>query len=201
MEHLKVHVRHIMLWEFKLGKNATETAKKICNVYGSGVISDRVVRKWFTKFRSGDFSLKDDERPGRSSDFDDDVLKALIEQNPRQTTRELAEKLHTSQSTINRHLQKLGKVSKLGVWVPHNLSERNKADRRSIAATLLSWQKEESFLAKIVTGDEKWITYENVIRKRQWVDKNDHSAQVTVHVLRAQLSSVFPKDDLNIVEL
>ncbi|XP_023244408.1 histone-lysine N-methyltransferase SETMAR-like [Centruroides sculpturatus] len=172
MEHLKVHVRHIMLWKFKLGNNATETAKKICNVYGNGVISDKAVRKWFTKFRSGDFSLKDDERPGRSSDFDD-VLKVLIEQNPRQTTRELAEKLHRSQSTINRHLQKIGKVSKLGVWVPHNLSELNKADRRSTAATLLSWQKKESFLAKIVMGDEKWITYKNVIRKRQWVDKNE----------------------------
>ncbi|XP_067126777.1 histone-lysine N-methyltransferase SETMAR-like [Centruroides vittatus] len=152
MEHLKVHVRHIMLWEFKLGNNATETTKKICNVYGSGVISDRAVRKWFTKFRSGDFSLKDEERPGRSSDFDDDVLKVLIEQNPRQMTRELAEKLHTSQSTINCHLQKLGK----------------KVD----SCYLAFLAKKESFLAKIVTGDEKWITYKNVIRKRQWVDKN-----------------------------
>ena len=24
----------------------------------------------------------------------------------------------------------------------------------------------------MITGDEKWITYENIVRKRQWVDKN-----------------------------
>ena len=28
MEELKVHIQHIVLWEFKNNKNATETAKK-----------------------------------------------------------------------------------------------------------------------------------------------------------------------------
>ena len=64
------------------------------------------------------------------------------------------------------------KVSKLGVWVSHALSEKNKADRLLVATSLLSRQRTDSFLDKIITGDEKWITYDNVACKRQWVDKD-----------------------------
>ena len=84
-------------------------------MYGEGVKSDQAVRNWFVKFRSGDMTLKDEPRMGRPSDFDDDVLNSLLEENPRQSTRELAQKLNTSQSTVCRHVKKLGKVSKLGV--------------------------------------------------------------------------------------
>ena len=40
MKELKVHIWHVMLWEFKDIKNATETAKNICSVYGRIVITD-----------------------------------------------------------------------------------------------------------------------------------------------------------------
>ena len=111
-----------MLWEFKQGIKATETAEKICSVYGEGTITDRAVQNWFVKFLSGEPS------PGHSSDFDAEALKSLVECNACQSTQELADKLNTSQSTICRHLEKMGKVNKLGVWIPHALSEKNKAD-------------------------------------------------------------------------
>ena len=38
--------------------------------------------------------------------------------------------------------------------------------------SLLSRQRNDPFLDKINTGDEKWITYDNVACKRQWVDKD-----------------------------
>ena len=116
-------------------------------------------------FLSGDTSLKDEPRPGRSSDFDAEALKSLVECNARQSNLDF--KLNTSQSAICRHLEKMGKVSKLGVWVPHAHSRKNKADRLSIATSLLSRQRNDPFLNKIITGDEKWMTYDNVARKRQ----------------------------------
>ena len=34
---------------------------------------------WHLLFRSGDFSLKDEERSGRPNEVDDDQIKAIIE--------------------------------------------------------------------------------------------------------------------------
>ena len=46
-----------MLYYFKKGKNANETHKKICAVYGEGAVTDRTCQKWFAKSRAGDFLL------------------------------------------------------------------------------------------------------------------------------------------------
>ena len=47
-----------------------------------------------------------------------------------------------------------GIVSKLGVWVPHLLSEKNKDDWMSIATSLLSRQRNGPFLKNIIKGYE-----------------------------------------------
>ena len=56
-----------------------------------------------------------------------------------------------------------------GRWVPHLLTEMQKMQRISICSLLLIWQDKDPFLNKIVTGDEKWIQYDNPKRKRQWL--------------------------------
>ena len=40
MEELKVHIWHVILWEFKNNKNVIETATKISSVYGQDIITD-----------------------------------------------------------------------------------------------------------------------------------------------------------------
>ena len=52
------------------GKNATETHKKICAVYGEGAVTDQTCQKWFAKFRAGDFSLDDAPWSGRPTEVD-----------------------------------------------------------------------------------------------------------------------------------
>lgn len=52
---------------------AKTTAEKICNVYDKDLISDHAVRNWFAKFRSGNMTLKNKLRKGRSSDLEDDL--------------------------------------------------------------------------------------------------------------------------------
>ena len=50
MEESERQFKHIMLYYFKKGKNATEMPKKICAVYGEGAVTDQMCRKWFVKF-------------------------------------------------------------------------------------------------------------------------------------------------------
>ena len=50
-------------------------------------------------------------------DLDQDALRELVECRPRLSTLELALDLNTSQFTICRHLKKIGKLSKMAVWV------------------------------------------------------------------------------------
>ncbi|CAK9833044.1 Histone-lysine N-methyltransferase SETMAR [Anthophora retusa] len=169
----KVHYRHLMLYFFRKGKNATQAANKICAVYGEGAVAERTVRKWFARFKAGDFDLEDQERPGRPSTRDEDLVKTVIENNPRSTTRQLAEMVNKSKSTIHDHIVKLGYISRFDVWLPHNLTEKNLLDRISICDSLYKRNEETPFLKQLVTGDEKWIIYKNVERKRSWGKRDE----------------------------
>ena len=61
-------------------------------VYGEGVKGESTARKWFAKFKNGNFDIDDTPRSGRSSEFDEYHLKALLKEESRQTNHELAEK-------------------------------------------------------------------------------------------------------------
>ena len=45
MEEKKQHFRHIMLYYFKKGKDATEMQKKICAAYGEGAVTEQMCQK------------------------------------------------------------------------------------------------------------------------------------------------------------
>ena len=66
-----------MLYNSKKDKNATETQKKICAVYGKGAVTDRMCQKWFVKFCVGDFSLDDVSQLGRPVEVDSDPVETL----------------------------------------------------------------------------------------------------------------------------
>lgn len=131
------HFLHL-LFAFNQGSKATEAAHNICAVYGVGAIAERTARDWYAKFKKGNFDLKDAPRSRRPVEFDEERLNQLLHENPRQTTRELAEKMECSHTAIEKHLQSMGKVQKCGAWVPHALSDNNKNQRATISAGLLA---------------------------------------------------------------
>ncbi|VDM38596.1 unnamed protein product [Toxocara canis] len=105
MVDAKLHIRHVLLWEWQCGTSAAAAARKICDVLGEGSMSQRTALWWYQRFKSGKFSLEDDERAGRPSAFDDNRLNALIRDNPQMTTRELAKQLNCCRSTVQNHLR------------------------------------------------------------------------------------------------
>nr|KAF6392670.1 hypothetical protein mPipKuh1_007854 [Pipistrellus kuhlii] len=167
------HIRHCMLYEFQLGRKASEAAKNICSALGQGAVSARKCQRWFEKFCKGNFSLDDKSGRGRVSNFDQEALQALLVQNPQITQQELATTLNCSQKTISNQLRALGKVQKFGKWVPHELTDNNRNQRVTICSSLLSCQNRLPFLEQIVTGDEEWVLYVNLKRRPQWLDKNE----------------------------
>ena len=100
----------------------------------------------------------------------------MIENNRRSTTRQIAEKLNISHTCVESHLKQLGYVNKLDIWVPHKLNEIQLAKRISIYDSLLERIETDPFLKRIITGDEKWVVFDNVVRKRSR-SKRDEPAQ------------------------
>ena len=145
-------------------------------LYGEGVLTVRQCQNWFAEFRSGNFDVEDAPRSGRPVEADKDAIKALDDVNRRITTREIGLRLNLSNSTVYDHLKGLGLSSKLDVWVPHLLTERNLCRHIDVCDSLLKRHENDPFLKRIITGDEKWVVYNNVKRKRSW-SKKDEPAQ------------------------
>ncbi|GFW10219.1 histone-lysine N-methyltransferase SETMAR [Trichonephila clavipes] len=139
----------------KKGKNAVQARKKLTDVYGEGVLTVRQCQNWFAKFRSGNFVVEDTPRSGRPVEADKDTIKALVNANRRITTRKIGLRLNLSNSTVYDHLKGLGLSSKLDVWVPHVLTERNLCRRIDVCDSLLKRHENDPFLKRIITGDEK----------------------------------------------
>ena len=122
MEEKKQRFWHIMFYYFKKGENTTETQKRICAVYGEGAVTDRTCQEWFAKFCARDFSLVDAPRSARPVEVDSDEIETFIENNQRYTTREIADILKISKSSVENHLHQFDYVHRFDVWVPRKLS-------------------------------------------------------------------------------
>lgn len=140
----------------------------IVDTYDVNTISERTCRAWFQRFNAGNFGIEDNERPGQVKKFEDSELEALLEKDSCQTQQELADSLNVTQQTISHRLKHMGMVQKQGHWVPHTLKPRDIERRLLICEQLLQRQKRKGFLHRIVTGDEKWILYDNPRRKKSW---------------------------------
>ena len=52
-------------------KNAAESHRILLEVNGKYALAERTCQKWFARFKSGDFGLEDEERPGQPKQFED----------------------------------------------------------------------------------------------------------------------------------
>ena len=93
------------LHEFRLARKATSN---ICATMGKAVLSIRTAQHCFHRFQK----LDDLPHSGRALQIDMDLLKELIEQDPRLTTSCLPERPGCSHIPIETHLHQLGKTCK-----------------------------------------------------------------------------------------
>jgi len=67
--------------------------------------------------------LSDKKCENRPRKVEDCQLQALLEDDT-QSQKMLAEQLDVSQAAISMRLHAMGKVQKIGKWVPHELNDR-----------------------------------------------------------------------------
>ncbi|KAG5327320.1 MOS1T transposase, partial [Pseudoatta argentina] len=156
----KVYLRGILLHYFIQKKSAAEAHRILVQTYDDNALSDTTCRDWFRRFKNNDFELEDKERSGAPRKFQDKELEQLLDEDPSQTLSELGKILQVDESTVSKRLKGLGMIQKQGHWVPYELKPR----------TTASTAEKKRFFAshRIVTGDEKWIHYDNPKGRKSW---------------------------------
>ncbi len=175
---LKIHVRHCMLLLYNMKYSKTEAFRQINDVYGNNTISRITVLNWYDRFESGDYSLDDKKRSGRPRELSRENILEALNENSKVSTRDLGKQFGVDHTTISRVLEELGKVRKFGTWIPKKLTDENKTNRVSAARSLLekyfsNEDEEESILSRLITGDEKWIRYQNPDNRPQWLSPTE----------------------------
>ena len=140
MDPSREQLRLLWLHEYRLGHKATEAARKICSTMGEDVLSYDIA-SLFTRFKKGDFNIKEKTYPGRSVYVNLELLRQLVEKEPKSTTRHLAEQLKRFHMSVDRYLHKLGNSWKYGVCVPHELSQGQLERRVDACVQLLAFHR------------------------------------------------------------
>ena len=110
----KVFLWGVLLHYFNMKKTATESHPILVEVYGEHALAEQTCQKSFARFKSDDFGLEDEERPGQPKKFEDEELEALPDEDCCQVQEELAESLGVTQAAISKRLKIVGYIQKQG---------------------------------------------------------------------------------------
>jgi len=67
------HLRYCLLFALQLKKSAAETM--ICSALEEGAVSYSTCKKWFQRFKSGNFDLNDRKCPGQPKKVNNEELE------------------------------------------------------------------------------------------------------------------------------
>ena len=107
-----------MLFCFNLKKSAAESHRMFVEAYGDNALSETTCRDWFRRFNDNNFDLSDKKPENRPRKVEDCQLQAFLDEDNTQSQKMLAEQLGVSQAAISMRLHAMGKVQKIGKWMP-----------------------------------------------------------------------------------
>ncbi|GFV70345.1 histone-lysine N-methyltransferase SETMAR [Trichonephila clavipes] len=111
------------------------------------------------------FDVKDAPRTGRPIVENVDKITEIIEVDRHNSNRSIAQELKIDHKTVLNPLRKV--VQKEAPCLGATpINTKNMMDRISICEALNKRNEIEPFFMRMVTGDEKWVTYYNIVRKR-----------------------------------
>ncbi len=185
MEHSKLTQRaEIHIFRIQ-GKNVSESHRELVRIHGQHALSLSTVCQWFQKFAAGvhDFSVK--KIGGHLTKVTEkklDEIKALLEEDNTMCLRVMSRRTGLSLRTVHNVLRnKLQLKKRPAKWIPHLLSEDQKACRLHMSRDLLRHFRHALTLQdRVVTGDESWFwCYEPATQRNSsaWLRRNQRRPQ------------------------
>lgn len=158
----KDEIRGVIRFLWAKGCNPTDIHKELTTVYSGDILSVQQVRWWCREFASGRTAIEDEQRSGRPSVSLGLVaeIDAVLKKNRRVSLTELEGSFNLSRGTLwNIVHEQLDYRKVCSRWVPRQLTEDHKSGRMGSSLNFLQRYAEEgeSFLGRIVTGDETWV--------------------------------------------
>lgn len=176
------HFRAMIYYDYKSQLSPSQSHQRLQHAFSDSAPSIATVYNWFSEFRRGRGSLKDEERNGRPADLVTPDLvsrtQAIVTSNPHITYKQLEGILHISSGTVKSILHEQLHLRKLTCrWVPHLLTDAQKDARVKWCRFMLEKFSggDSRQIANIYTGDETWIYAYDPERKQQsmqWVFPN-----------------------------
>ncbi|GBP63249.1 Mariner Mos1 transposase [Eumeta japonica] len=170
-----------------MGKTAAESHRILLEVCDEHALAEQTCRKWFARFKSGDFEL--DDRTTWTAKFKDEELQDLFDVDSCQTLQELATSLAVDLSTVGKRLKTMGMIQKQGYWVPYELKLRDIERRFLTCESLLERQKrkEGSDLLRTpeaITGDRyrlQLIRLSRALKEKRSEYSKRHDKVILLH--------------------
>lgn len=95
-------------YDFKSGLKTAESDCSMNSALGENTVFECLRHDCFARFRIEDHDVRDRPHSGHPSSINDEGMRQGVEHHPQQTTRELAEALGLSQSSVAEHWWALG---------------------------------------------------------------------------------------------
>jgi hypothetical protein len=160
MDQVEQRIVLKFLFVKSLGYNAAH--REFCLVLGEGTYSLWQMKRWICRFRNGDLSCEDEDRPGTPlSDLGDGIRRHLAKfpfTSAKAPARHFSTLVSVIRGILKTHLgfQKLSRR-----WVAHELTFTQKRRRCEIAEMPLNVlrNEESARFSHVATGDECWLSH------------------------------------------
>ena len=93
--------------------------------------------------------MRNEERGRPPKKFQDNELQALLDEDNAQTQQQLADQLNMTRKTVSIRLKAMGKIQKVGKWVPHELNEKQQMKNRKTTCEMVLATKESHFSTEL----------------------------------------------------
>ncbi len=168
-----VTAREIVHVYYETGHTAKEAYEAVQKRLGTNAISIKTVYQYFLRLKNGEESLEDKPRSGRPRSKKRADVLALVKETPALSLRKLSQFTGLAKSTVWDTLYESGRRTKRTRWLPHKLTPAQTTKRLTTVKKLILRNSYAPFLARLVTGDEKWIVLDNTTAERVWLLPGD----------------------------